>query len=92
MKTKIEKMKNMFMGIFCLSLLMTNTLTVFAQTDNKNDIPAETRQKIDELNSQMIAAMQKGDLPALMELYTDDAMMILPGGKTLKGKKKYRII
>ena len=80
-------MKRIIQRLAVLILLTGGPLSLAAQSDNKTDLNAETREKIDQINSKLSAAMQKGDLNQVMDLYADDATLMVPGGKSLKGKK-----
>jgi uncharacterized protein (TIGR02246 family) len=86
MKTPL-KLKSLI-STFIVAVMLTLPLLISAQSDNKSEISPEMREKIDQLNNQFIDAMQKGDLSKIMDLYTDDATLMLPGGKSLKGKKE----
>jgi uncharacterized protein (TIGR02246 family) len=88
MKAQQKKLQNLICGISAIALFSVCPSFLNAQATEKVDISAETRDKIDQLNQQLSAAMQSGDMNKVMELYTDDATMMLPGGKSLKGKKE----
>lgn len=88
MKMQHNKSKAVIYGLFTFLLTSSVCFKASAQESSKMEINTETRDKIEQLNKQFIEAMQKGDIGAVMELYADDATMMLPGGKSLKGKKE----
>jgi uncharacterized protein (TIGR02246 family) len=87
MKTQFSKLKSVLQAALVLALLLSGP-SLFAQSENKSDISPDMLEKIDQVNAQLITAMEKGDVSKIMELYTDDAMVIIPGGKSLRGKKE----
>jgi len=87
MKTQIVKVKTALQSLLVLALLLSGP-SLLAQKDTKSDISADMRQTIDQLNAQLKEAMEKGDVSKIMDLYADDAMLMVPGGKALHGKKE----
>lgn len=71
---------------FILILFMV-PLALMAQSE-KAEISTETKETIDQVNRKLVAALENGDLNKVMDLYADDATLMLPGGKALKGKKQ----
>lgn len=89
LKNKIMKLNQLLiLNIFTVTLFISVPSAILAQSTANTEMNNETRDKINQLNNLLTNAMKKGDLNQIMELYTDDAVMMLPGGKSLKGKKE----
>jgi len=86
MRTSL-KLKSISLGL-ALATVVAASPVLFAQTDSKSDASPETMETVAQLNNQLMEALKKGDISSIMELYTDDATLMVPGGNTLKGKKE----
>jgi len=47
---------------------------------------AQDKATMDELNTEFMAAFNKGDMAALGQMYTDDAYLLPPGAGIVKGR------
>ncbi len=73
---------------------MVIVLVITILSCNKQKIFDETqiRKSIDKANAQYCEVVKKGDLSGILEIYTDDATIIPPGGAILKGKEAIQAV
>jgi ketosteroid isomerase-like protein len=76
-------MKHLFSIIMILVLIMT----IFSCTRQNEFDENQIRQSIDKANAQYCEVMKNGDISGILEIYTDDATIIPPGGEIVKGKQ-----
>ena len=84
MKTTYSLFRRSFAAFLLTMGLMMTGNAVFAQTP---DVPADTRTEVERLNHDIEKAVEKKDMAAIVELYSDDATMMIPGGKKIQGRK-----
>ena len=79
---------------YVCSIPMVIVLVITILSCNKQKIFDETqiRKSIDKANAQYCEVVKKGDLSGILEIYTDDATIIPPGGAILKGKEAIQAV
>lgn len=82
MKTASSLMRRSFAAL----LVIMGTMFT-AQAQNNNDIPADVKVEIEKLNQQMEKSVQSKDFGKVIDLYSDEATIIAPGGKKIQGRK-----
>lgn len=87
MKTLI-KLKSFLAGAtFFLLTALVIPLHLPAQSEIKGDATEDVKQKVRELNKQLEEAFRSGDMVKAVDFYADDAIVIIPGGKKIQGRK-----
>lgn len=84
MKTTYSLLRRSFAAFLLTMGLMITGNAAFAQS---NEVPADTRTEVERLNHDIEKAIEKKDMAAIVELYSDDATMMIPGGKKIQGRK-----
>ena len=75
------------MAFLFLLTALVSPFSINAQNVIKGDAPDDTKQKIHDLNQKMEEAFRSGDMIQVADFYTDDATVIIPGGKKIEGRK-----
>lgn len=84
----IKKLKTLVVSTTIMTICMLSMSSqLMAQAPIKGDATDEVKQKIQTMNSEMEQAFKAGDMVKVAEFYADDAVLIIPGGKKLNGKK-----
>lgn len=68
-----------------MGIVLTSSVS-FAQ--NNSEIPNDTKEQVMELNKDIEKAILKKDYASLVDLYADDATIMIPGGKKIQGRKE----
>lgn len=86
MKTSItfRPLRSLFTAAMFVTALMASPVVTQAQN---SEIPADVRKDIEALNHQIEQSVQKQDFSSVIDLYTDDATIIVPGGEKIHGRK-----
>lgn len=86
MKTTLS-LSNMRKQIAMLSSVII--LTAFATTSNaqSSEINGEVRTEIEQLNRTIEKSVQSHDMSTIVDMYADDATIIVSGGKKISGRK-----
>ncbi len=79
-----KALSNMVTVVITVVGMMTFSSTAKAQS---NDISAETRIDVENLNKQFEDNIKNKDFASIIDLYADDASIVLPGGKKVQGRK-----
>ncbi len=79
-----KTLRNMVAVVIAVLGMMTFSTKAKAQS---NDISAETRTDIGNLNKQFEINIQKKDFASIIDMYADGASIVLPGGKKVQGRK-----
>ncbi len=85
MKTTYSLMRRSFATLLVIMGLMNAANTASAQ--GSGEVPAETRSEIEQLNHVIEKAMSSKDMATIIDLYADDATIIVPGGQKIQGRK-----
>lgn len=59
-----------------------------AQAQSGSEISEDVRTEIAKLNKQFEIALKKKDIASIVDMYSDEATLILPGGKKITGRKE----
>ena len=84
MKTTYSLLRRSFAAFLLTMGLMITGNAAFAQS---SEVPSDTRTEVERLNHDIEKAIEKKDMAAIVELYSDDATIIVPGGKKIQGRK-----
>lgn len=79
-----KTLRNIVAVVIAVLGMITFSSTAKAQS---NDISAETRIDVENLNKQFEVDIKKKDFASIIDLYADDASIVLPGGKKVQGRK-----
>ncbi len=77
-------LRNMIASLFTIATLTALSTSANAQT---NEISTETRADIENINKQMEMDIKKKDFASIIDMYADDASIVVPGGKKIQGRK-----
>ena len=69
-----------------IPMVIVLAMTILSCNKQKVFDEAQIRQSIDKANVQYCEVVKKGDISGILEIYTDDATIIPPGGEMLKGR------
>lgn len=76
-----QLMASVLLGL-CMMIAMPS-----AKAQTGSEINPEVRSEIEKLNKQFEIALKKKDFASIVDLYSDDATIIIPGGKKITGRK-----
>ena len=82
MKTFINKNRISKVVAFMLILIAPS----FANAQS-TDVSSDVRCDIEKLNKEMEVAIRANDMSKVVDLYTDEATIIIPGGQKVQGRK-----
>ncbi|MBL7923822.1 MAG: nuclear transport factor 2 family protein [Bacteroidia bacterium] len=85
MKTAYSLMRRSFAAFVVLMGMMINSPSASAQ--GSAEISADVRTEVEKLNQEIEKAVQKKDFATIIDLYSDDATIMSPGGKKIQGRK-----
>lgn len=84
----IKKLKMLFASTIIMTIGISSISSrLIAQSLIKGDATDDVKQKIQTMNLEMEQAFKAGNMVKVAEFYADDAVVIIPGGKKLTGKK-----
>ena len=82
MKTTSHFAKTTLLLAFIFAMFVGNQ--VKAQT---SELGADTKSEVEKLNEQFATLIQKKDFASIVDMYSDDATIIAPGGQKYQGRK-----
>ena len=59
-----------------------------AKAQGSNEVTPEVRRELEAINHQMEDCIRKKDMATLVDFYSDDATLMVAGGKKLQGRKE----
>jgi len=83
MKNKLSIVK--ISGMLFLSFLLLGSATSNAQSSS--DLSNEAKTEIEALNAEFKKLIEKNDLASIIDMYADDATIVVPGGEKIQGRK-----
>ncbi len=72
-------------GLLASVTFLLSTSAVKAQQNS--EISPEVKTEVERLNHAMETAIEKKDVATIIDMYSDDASIIVPGGKKIQGRK-----
>lgn len=85
MKTLSAFLKNRHLLAFTIALL--GLFSVNNLQAQSTDVTPEVRTQLEQMNHRMEDCIQKKDFSTLIDFYTDDATIMVAGGKKIQGRK-----
>lgn len=85
MKTTYSFMRHSFAAFLVTMGLLLSAATVKAQ--NGGEVAADVQTEIKNLNHIIEKSIQNKDYAAIVDLYADDATIMIPGGQKIQGRK-----
>lgn len=86
MKTAYSLFRRSFAAIAVTMGLLFASTGSFAQSSS--EISDDVRAQVLELNKDIEKALLKKDYSTIVDLYSDDATIMVPGGKKIQGRKE----
>lgn len=86
MKTAYSLFRRSFAAIAVTMGLLFASTGSFAQSSS--EISDDVRAQVLELNKDIEKALVKKDYSSIVDLYSDDATIMVPGGKKIQGRKE----
>ncbi|MBP6512368.1 MAG: nuclear transport factor 2 family protein [Bacteroidia bacterium] len=86
MKTAYSLFRRSFAAIAVTMGLLFASSSSFAQSNT--DISSDVKAQVLELNKDIEKAVLKKDYSSIVDLYSDDATIMIPGGKKITGRKE----
>jgi ketosteroid isomerase-like protein len=86
MKTAYSLFRRSFAAIAVTMGLLFASTASFAQSNS--EISDDVRGQVQELNKDIEKALLKKDYASIVDLYSDDATIMIPGGKKIQGRKE----
>ncbi|MBK9399949.1 MAG: DUF4440 domain-containing protein [Bacteroidetes bacterium] len=85
MKTTYSFMRHSFAALLVtMGLLFAGNA---ATAQGNGEIPADTRAEIEQLNKVIEKSLTAKDFASIIDLYSDDATIMVPGGQKIQGRK-----
>ena len=85
MKNILHLSRKFATGILASLTLLVSTSAVKAQS--ATEVNDEVKTEITRLNHELEKAIKTKDVATIVDLYSDDATIIVPGGKKIQGRK-----
>lgn len=77
-----------FRRFIAISAAFILLISFQAKSQSNSEISKEVRTEMEQLNKQLENSILKKDFATIIDLYSDDATLIVPGGKKLQGRKE----
>lgn len=84
MKTTYSFLRRSFATLMVIMGLATGN-NLFAQSNS--EISSDVKTEVEKLNHDIEKAVLKKDIATIIDLYSDDATIMIPGGKKIQGRK-----
>src|SRR5688572_14420061 len=85
MKTLFAFLNTRHLLAFTIALL--GLFSVNSANAQSQDITPEVRKQVEQMNLKMEECVQKKDFSTLIDFYSDDATIMVAGGKKIQGRK-----
>ncbi len=72
---------------FGLLLMAGASINNTASAQDNSEVPADVRTEIEQLNKQIGQDYSSGQIANIVDLFSDNATIIAPGGKKIQGRK-----